>query len=288
MINSILDTIGNTPLVRLTKIESLYGIKANLYAKLESLNPFGSIKDRAALGIIKEAIKRGDLQNKTGIIDATSGNMGISLSAISRLFNLKSTIIMPENASQKRKALLKLHGSKVVLTSASSGINESIKLARKLSLEQPDYFYTNQFENIASIDAHFTSTAPEIEHALGRAPDIIISGIGTGGTIMGLAKYYSSTTTQVCGVIPSTSSYIPGLRSDIESPIIDKKAISKIISVSNNGLQDIQINLLRYEGIFAGYSSSATLSACLELHKYDELNGEIVVLIFPDSGERYI
>lgn len=288
MINSILDAIGNTPLVRLKKIESVYGIGAKLYAKLESFNPFGSIKDRAALAIIKEAIDQKHLQNKIGIIDATSGNMGISLAAISRIFNLNCTIVMPENASQKRKDLLKTHGAKVILTSADGGIGESIEVARKISNEQNDYFYTNQFENTGSIEAHFSSTAPEIERQLGHKPDIIISGIGTGGTIMGIAKYYKQTTTQIYGTIPAEHFDIPGLRADISSPIIDEKLINKVIAISNNNLKNIQNGLLRYEGIFAGWSSCASLSACIDLSKNNELNAETIVIIFPDSGERYI
>ena len=288
MIKSILNTVGNTPLIRLSKIETVFNIKAHIYAKLEYFNPFGSIKDRAALAIINNAIDKNLLLDKKGILDATSGNMGISLAAIAQLYNLECTIVMPENASEKRKNLLKIYGANVILTPMEGGINKSIMVAQEISKEENKYFFTNQFQNSISIDAHFSSTAPEIEQSLGVKPDVIISGIGTGGTIMGIANYYKSSHTQIFGVIPNKKSNIPGLRNNILNSLIDINALSGVVTVNDTNLQGTQNDLIQYEGIFAGYSSCANLVACIDQYQKYNWKDKNIVLIFADGGERYI
>lgn len=286
MKSSILDCIGNTPLVKLNSINNI-----NVYAKLEYLNPFGSIKDRAAKQIIEDAQNERKLTPKSKILEATSGNMGIALSAIANLKNIECTIIMPENMSEKRKKLISTYNAKLILTPAIEGIQGAINLAQKIIRTDKEYFYVNQFENFSSIKAHMKTTAPEIEQSLADKIDMIIAGIGTGGTISGLAQYFKNmkSSIKIIGVLPDDNPHnIPGIGAGFIPPLLKSELLDAIFYTSDAKAHKECGNLLIHEGIFAGPSSGAVFSACKHIAKSNKYNVQNIVMIFADSGERYI
>lgn len=284
--NSIISLIGNTPLIRLHEYEKNYGINANLHVKLEYLNPFGSIKDRAALQIISDAEEIGVLKHGNEIIEASSGNMGIALSAISNIRGYKCTIVMPENVSQRKIGLIKRYCANVVLT--KGGMAESIKIAKEIASKEKSVFYCDQFNNISSVNAHLYSTAQEIYSQIDRV-DAIICGIGSGGTATGLYRYYKNTNTQVYGVLPLDNNYIEGIGAGFIPSILEVKIMDNIIQVSRDDATKSCLEILKSEGILIGISSGAVLSACKILCQgTDRYRNKNIVLIFADGGERYI
>ena len=285
MKDSILSQIGNTPI-----IEFIPNGKNRVFAKLEYFNPFGSIKDRAAYQIITDATKNGTVHHKKDIVEATSGNMGIALSAISNIIGLSCTIIMPENMSESRKRIIKAYGAKLILTPQEKGIIGAIELAKSIA-EESDAFYVDQFNNPSSIIAHLEGTAPEIYNHMGQNCDIIILGVGSGGTISGIGQYFKtkSPNTQIIGVLPSIYPHkIQGIGAGFTPKILNKSVIDTIITVSDQEAFAGQNELVRAHGIFAGISSGAVFSAYKKLETNSNLLNKRILLIFPDSGERYI
>jgi cysteine synthase A len=281
----IFKSIGNTPLVRLYGFEKQKGIKAHIFAKLEYMNPFGSIKDRAAYQIIIDAEKSGILKPGGEIIEASSGNMGIALTAISQLKGYQCTIIMPENMSEKRKELIKSYGAELILTNAKHGMKGSINMLEKLKNEHS--FLPNQFRNISNALAHYISTAREIDLAIEGGTDAIICGIGSGGTISGLKKYFINS--EVIGVVPSSKKdIIPGIGAGFTPFLVDNNTYKSAIKVTLQESIDARNCLLKTDGMFAGYSSGAVLSACEKICQNKDYQNKNIVLIFADSGERYI
>ena len=289
MINSILDTIGNTPLVRLEKTEQKFKLRCKLYAKLEYFNPFGSIKDRAALQIIKDAEEGNKLLSKI-VVEATSGNLGIALSAISQIRGYKSIIVMPENASKSRKQLLDKYGAKVILTDSKLGMQGAIQKAKEIQNSR-DLFYSDQFNNYSSVNAHFLSTAKEIDLQTGGNVDMVVCGIGSGGTICGIAKYFQKHkhSVKIIGVLPNTHPHkIQGIGAGFMPSILDIDLIGKILYVSYEDAVKYQEILLQYNSIFAGLSSGAALGGIIRYLQNNDCENKNIVIIFPDGGERYL
>ncbi len=286
MRTNILDCIGNTPLIKLNSINDI-----NIYAKLEYLNPFGSIKDRAAKQILEDAQNEQKLNAENKIIEATSGNMGIALSAIANYKKIACTIIMPENMSEKRKKLISGYNAKLILTPAAEGMIGAVALAEKINNTDKNYFYVNQFENISSIKAHMKTTAPEIECALGNNVDMIIAGIGSGGTITGLAQYFKNIkpSIKIIGVLPKSNPHnISGIGAGFVPPLLKTELLDEIFYASDEEAYTECRNLFIHEGIFAGPSSGAVFCACKHIVQSDKYKVKNAVMIFADSGERYI
>ena len=293
--NTLLEKIGNTPIKRLINYEKRYKLSSRIYAKIEYSNPFGSIKDRSALIMIKDAIDSGILQKGDTIIEATSGNLGISLAAISNILGYDCKIFMPENMSENRKNLITAYGAELILTDKNKGMQYSIQKAKKLSGANTNYCYINQFENFSNIDAHLitgkeiTSEIPEV--------DYIICGIGSGGTIMGLANHFINKSTKIIGVEPQASPIlskgyagshkIQGIGAGFIPKILDISLINDIITVSDEEAFEECKNIKNTDNLSVGISSGAVLAACQKLCKKENLNNKIIVMIFADSGDRY-
>ena len=207
MKKSILETIGNTPMIRLYGIEAKESIRANLFAKVEYFNPFGSIKDRVALEILENAEAVGDIDSNSTIVEASSGNMGIALSAIGAIRGYQTVIIAPENISERRKNLIKAFGGRLILTESSKGMSGAVEIASKISQEVRNSYLTDQFKNPSGVMAHYKHTAPEIFSQMGGRIDVIVCGIGTGGTITGIANYFYGKGVKIIGVEPEGSAF---------------------------------------------------------------------------------
>lgn len=295
---NIFDTVGNTPLIRLVGFEKNHGVSAHLFAKLEYFNPFGSIKDRAAMQILCDAQSTGSLRDGMTVLEATSGNMGIALSAMARLMGYKVKIIMPENTTEQRKKIIVSLGAELVLTDKNMGMAGAVKLAEQLSYDENKYFYARQFENRSSVVAHRESTAPEIEESLEGDADVVICGIGSGGTAMGLAEYFVGRKTKIYGVEPSMSPFltsgragahkIQGIGAGFLPKIFDNSLMGGIIAVNDDSAFERCKEVLASDGVYAGLSSGAVLEACLKLCEDKPMENKNIVLIFADSGERYL
>lgn len=293
----ILDAVGGTPLVRLCGFEREYGLGAHVYAKLESLEPFGSIKDRAAKRIIEDAEGRGELRRGMTIIEATSGNMGISLAAIARARGDCARIIMPENMSEARTRLIRAYGAELVLTDADGGMAASLTEVERACLGG-GYYWTRQFENRSGVDAHKWGTAREIDRALRGRVDAVICGIGTGATAMGIAEHFRGRGAEVYGVEPSGSPYlslgsrgrhsIQGIGAGFLPPLLDLSALADVIRVTDDAASQRCAELVGSDGLLVGLSSGAAADACLQLCRSEAWKNKNIVLIFADGGERYL
>ncbi len=286
--NNILEAIGNTPLVK---------IQANIFAKLEFLNPFGSIKDRAAHQIIIDAEKGGVLQKNMTIIEATSGNMGISLSAIGGIKGYNTTIVMPENMSLRRRELIKAYGGELILTNAEKGMRGAIEEAERFSKNE-NVFMPRQFENASGVLAHFLTTAPEIYRQMQGRVDAIVCGIGTGGTITGIANYFHGRNVKIIGVEPKKSPFltrgysgahnIQGIGAGFCPKILNIDLIDEIIAISDEDALFCARAVLKNQGLFVGISSGAVYAASVKIAEREEFKNKNIVTIFADGGERYL
>ncbi|MCQ2455503.1 MAG: cysteine synthase A [Clostridia bacterium] len=298
--NSIDELVGNTPLMELKNIENYFGLKSKIFAKLEYFNPVGSIKDRVALCMINEAEKSGKINKDTVIIEPTSGNTGIGLSAICASRGYKIIIVMPENMSNERKLLMKAFGAQLYLTDANQGMSGAIKKAEELSKEISNSIIAGQFINPANPKAHYDTTGPEIFNDLCGKIDFLVAGVGTGGTITGTAKYLKEkiNNIKVVGVEPKTSAVLSGepagkhglqgIGAGFIPKILDVDVIDEISKVSDNDAYDIGRLIAKKEGLLVGISSGAALFSAIELGKKFENEGKNIVVILPDSGERYL
>ena len=297
---SVSDLIGNTPLIELAATKNNVGFKANLYAKLESFNPAGSAKDRVALSIINDAEKNGILNKDTIIIEPTSGNTGIGLSAVAASRGYRAIIVMPDTMSMERRLLMKAYGAELVLTDGSLGMKGAIKKAEEIKKANPNSFIAGQFTNSANPKAHFETTGPEIYSDLDGKVDIFVAGVGTGGTITGVGEYLKSKNpdTKIVAVEPDTSAVlsgeaagshaIQGIGAGFVPEILNTGIYDEIIKVSKEEAYDAARSLGTIEGILAGISSGAALSAAINLAKKEENKGKNIVVLLPDSGERYL
>lgn len=292
--------IGNTPLVELTQIEKELGLKAKLIAKLELFNPAGSVKDRVALAMINDAEKRGVLSKESVIIEPTSGNTGIGLASVAAARGYKLIIVMPDSMSVERRQIMKAYGAQLVLSPGAKGMPGAIELANQLAASTPNSFIAGQFVNPANVMAHYTTTGPEIYSATDGNVDIFVAGVGTGGTITGTGKYLKEQNSKikVVAVEPATSPVlskgvkgphgIQGIGAGFVPDILDTGIYDEIIPVKDEDAFTYGRLMGKREGVLVGISSGAALAAAVELAKREENAGKQIVVLMPDTGDRYL
>ena len=297
---SATDLIGRTPLLELVHIEKSFSLKARILAKLEYLNPTGSAKDRAARYMIEDAERRGKLKEGGVIIEPTSGNTGIALSSIAAQRGYRTIIVMPESMSEERRRLMLGYGAELVLTPASEGMGGSIRKASELASEIPGSFIPDQFSNHANARAHEETTGPEIFADTEGHVDFLVAGVGTGGTVTGTGRYLKSRipSLSVIAVEPLSSPVlssgrsgrhgIQGIGAGFVPDVFDSSIIDEIIAVSDDDSYNMGRLICRKEGVSVGISSGAVLSAAVEIARRSENEGKTIVVIFPDSGDRYL
>ncbi len=286
---NVLDRIGRTPLVPVRRIST--NPKVKIYAKIESVNPGGSIKDRIALSMIEAAEESGELDHKKTVIEASSGNTGIGLALVSAVKGYRCLIAMSESASLERRKIMRAFGAELLLTPAEKGTDGAIEAVYELARKYPEkYYLTDQFNNPANWQAHYYGTAPEIWKDTQKKVTHVVAGMGTTGTLMGLARYFrENTPVQVIGVEPYPGHRLQGLKNLKESyppGIFDKRLPHRIIHVEDEEAWELTRRLAREEGLFVGMSSGAALAGALKIAK--ELTEGFIVVIFPDGGERYL
>lgn len=297
---SIDELIGNTPLLELTHIESDPEVKAKLFAKLEYFNPAGSAKDRVAKQMILDAEESGLLKNGSTIIEPTSGNTGIGLAAVGAAKGYRTIIVMPDTMSLERRQLMKAFGAELVLSDGSKGMQGAIDKANELAKSIPNSFIPGQFDNPSNPRAHFLTTGPEIYEDMDGKIDIFVATIGTGGTITGVAKYLKSKNPniQIIGIEPSNSPFltkgekgphkIQGIGAGFKPSILDTALINQIVTVSDEDAYEKASCMGKKEGFLIGISSGAALHVAIELSKKEENKDKNIVVLFPDSGDRYL
>lgn len=292
--------IGKTPLLELTHIEKAYNLKAKIVAKLEYFNPAGSVKDRIAKAMIDDAEASGKLKLGAVIIEPTSGNTGIGLASVAAARGYRIIIVMPETMSVERRQLMKAYGAELVLTEGAKGMKGAIAKAKELASEIPNSFIPGQFENPANPNAHRASTAPEIYEDTEGAVDIFVAGVGTGGTITGVGEYLKSKkpSVKVVAVEPQDSAVlstgvagphkIQGIGAGFVPDVLNTGIYDEIFPVSNDDAFAIGKIIGKNEGILVGISSGAAAYAAIELAKRPENEGKTIVVLFPDTGDRYL
>ena len=298
--NSFLDLVGNTPLVRVNNLIKKDELKADVLAKLEYFNPAGSVKDRIAKEMILGALEKGLINENTTLIEPTSGNTGIGLSAVATALNLKIIITMPETMSVERRNLMKAYGAELVLTPGSEGMKGAIAKAKELASQIENSFIPGQFENPANPTAHYKTTGPEIYEQTEGKVDIFVAGVGTGGTISGIGKYLKEKNPEVkvVAVEPASSPVlstgkggahkIQGIGAGFVPETLDTKIYDEIITVENEDAFATGKEMAKTEGILVGISSGAALYAAKELAKREENAGKTIVVLLPDGGDRYL
>ena len=298
--NSFLDLVGNTPLVRVNNLIKKDELKADVLAKLEYFNPAGSVKDRIAKEMILDALEKGLINENTTLIEPTSGNTGIGLSAVATALNLKIVITMPETMSVERRNLMKAYGAELVLTPGSEGMKGAIAKAKELASQIENSFIPGQFENPANPTAHYKTTGPEIYEQTEGKVDIFVAGVGTGGTISGIGKYLKEKNPEVkvVAVEPASSPVlstgkggahkIQGIGAGFVPETLDTKIYDEIITVENEDAFATGKEMAKTEGILVGISSGAALYAAKELAKREENAGKTIVVLLPDGGDRYL
>lgn len=294
-----LGLIGNTPLVEVTNIERKYQLDATVVAKLEYFNPAGSVKDRAAYYMIKDAEEKGLLKPGSVIIEPTSGNTGIGLASIAAAKGYRVILTMPETMSVERRNILKAYGAEIVLTEGAKGMKGAIAKAEELAKETPDSFIPSQFSNQANAQAHRETTGPEIWNDTDGKVDIFVAGVGTGGTVTGVGEYLKSKNPdiKIVAVEPETSPVlskgvsgghkIQGIGAGFVPEVLNTKIYDEVFPVSNEAAFQIGKEIAKSEGILVGISSGAALYAAIELAKRPINKGKTIVALLPDSGDRY-
>ncbi len=282
------ELIGNTPLIEYQHLDLKPGVK--IYGKLEGNNPGGSVKDRAAFGMISEALKRGDIKTGDQIVEATSGNTGIALAMIASIMKVNMTLIMPDNATSERVKSMEAYGAKVILTPADKTIEYSRTLADKMAKED-GYFILNQFANPDNYKQHYKTTGPEIWRDTHGKVTHFVSAMGTTGTIMGVSRYLKEQNPeiQIVGTQPTDGSSIPGIRrwsAEFLPKIFEKERVDRIIDVSQSKATQMTRRLANQEGILAGMSSGGALTAALKIA--EEIEEGVIVHIVCDRGDRYL
>ena len=292
--------IGHTPLMELTNIEKKHGLKAKLLAKLEYFNPAGSVKDRIAKAMIDDAEAKGLLKPGSVIIEPTSGNTGIGLASVAAARGYRIIIVMPETMSVERRQIMKAYGAELVLTEGAKGMKGAIAKAEELSREIPNSFIPGQFVNPANPKAHFETTGPEIFDDTDGKVDIFVAGVGTGGTVTGVGQYLKSRnpSVKVVAVEPKSSAVlstgvagphkIQGIGAGFVPDVLDTKVYDEIIPVTNEDAFAAGKEIGRSEGVLGGISSGAALWAGIDLAKRPENAGKTIVVLLPDTGDRYL
>ena len=297
---SVEQLIGKTPLVELTKIEKKYDLKAKLLAKIEFLNPGGSVKDRVAKAMLDDAKERGILAKDSVIIEPTSGNTGIGLALMSVARGYRCIIVMPDTMSMERRMLMKAYGAELVLTDGAKGMAGAIAKAEELAKEIPNSFIPGQFENPSNAKAHYLTTGPEIMKDTDGNVDIFVAGVGTGGTLTGTGRYLKEQKPEikVVAVEPADSAVLSGkpagphglqgIGAGFIPGVLDTTVYDEIIPVSNEEAYAFGKMIGRTEGILVGISAGAALFAAVELAKREENAGKNIVVLLPDTGDRYL
>ncbi len=291
--------IGNTPLLEVTNLEKSKGLEAKLLVKLEYFNPSGSVKDRAAYYMVKDAEEKGILKDGSVIIEPTSGNTGIGLASIAAARGYRTILTMPETMSVERRNILKAYGAEIVLTEGAKGMKGAIAKAEELAKEIPNSFIPAQFSNPANAQAHFETTGPEIWEDTDGAVDFFVAGVGTGGTVTGTGEFLKSkkADVKIIAVEPETSPVlskgtagphkIQGIGAGFVPDVLNTKVYDEVLPVSNEDAFATSKELAKAEGILVGISSGAALYAAIELAKRPENKGKTIVALLPDSGDRY-
>ncbi len=297
---SVDELIGKTPLVELTNIEKELKLKAKILAKLEYFNPAGSVKDRVAKSMLDDAESKGVLKQGSTIIEPTSGNTGVGLAAVAAARGYKVIIVMPETMSVERRLLMKAYGTELVLTDGTLGMKGAIAKAEELSKQIPNSFVAGQFVNPANPDVHKKTTGPEIWEDTDGEVDIFVSGVGTGGTITGVGQYLKSKNpnVKVVAVEPESSAVlssgvggahgIQGIGAGFIPQVLDTSVYDEIITVTEETAFSVSRLVGKKEGILVGISSGAALSVAIGLANKEENNGKNIVVLLPDTGERYL
>ncbi len=298
--NSVEQLIGNTPMVRLLNTEIKYGVKAKIIAKLEYFNPAGSVKDRVGKAMLDDAEHRGILKKGSVVIEPTSGNTGIGIAAVAAVRGYRTIIVMPETMSEERKKTMLAFGAELVLTEGSKGMAGAIAKAEELKKEIPDSFIAGQFVNPANAKAHFNTTGPEIYKDTEGDIDIFVAGIGTGGTVTGTGEYLKSKNRniKIVGVEPESSPVltkgesgkhaIQGIGAGFVPEVLNREILDEVIAVSDNNAIETARYMGKTEGFLIGISSGAALYAAIELGKREENEGKTIVVLLPDSGNKYL
>ena len=297
---AISDLIGNTPLVELTHIEEKEGLDASVVAKVEFFNPAGSVKDRIARKMIEDAEKKGVIKPGATLIEPTSGNTGIGIASVAAAKGYKAIMTMPETMSVERRNLLKAYGAKVVLTDGKTGMKGAIAKAKELAATIPNSFIPSQFENPSNPQAHYESTGPEIWKDTEGKVDIFVAGVGTGGTVSGTGKYLKdqNPNVKVIAVEPATSPVlsqghagphgIQGIGAGFVPNTLDTSVYDEVFTVTNEQAYETGRLIAHNEGMLVGISSGAATYAAIQIAKRPENKGKTIVVLLPDTGERYL
>lgn len=292
--------VGHTPLIELTHIEKEFSLEAKILAKLEYFNPAGSIKDRVAKAMLDDAEASGKLKAGATIIEPTSGNTGIGLASVGAARGYKVLIVMPETMSVERRQIIKAYGAEIVLTDGSKGMKGAIEKAEELAKTIPDSFLAGQFINPANPKAHYLTTGPEIWEDTDGKVDYFVAGVGTGGTVTGAGKYLKekNPAVKVIAMEPAASPVlstgkagphkIQGIGAGFVPEVLDTKVYDEVLTVENDRAFELGKLIGRKEGFLVGISSGAALSAAIEIAKHPEAKGKTIVVIFPDTGDRYL
>ena len=300
LVKNVAELIGNTPLLELTKVEEKYALKAKIYAKIEYFNPAGSVKDRIAMQMIKDAEEDGKLKKGATIIEPTSGNTGIGLASIGTARGYRVIIVMPESMSLERRKLVKAYGAELVLTEAALGMKGAIAKANQLLEEIEGSVILGQFDNPSNPKVHYLTTGPEIYKDLNGKVDAFVAGVGTGGTISGVGKYLKeqNKNTKVFAVEPAASAVlsgekagphmIQGIGAGFIPNTLNTEIYDEIIKVANEDALEFGKMISRTEGILVGISSGAALFAGVQLAQRKEFEGKNIVVLLPDNGDRYL
>lgn len=297
---SAVELIGHTPLLELCNYERKYGLKAHVAAKLEYLNPAGSVKDRAALYMILDAEERGRLKPGATIIEPTSGNTGIGLASIAAMRGYRTVLTMPETMSVERRQLLAAYGAEIVLTEGAKGMEGAIAKAEELQREIPDSVIMGQFENPANAKAHLCTTGPEIWEDLEGDVDVFVAGIGSGGTITGVGEYLKSKNpdVKIVAVEPAGSPFLSegkkgphglqGIGAGFKPELLNDRIYDEIITVADEDAYQAGRDMARTEGVLVGISSGAALWAAAQIARRPGMEGKTIVVLLPDTGDRYL
>ena len=292
--------IGKTPLMELKGLEEEFQLKARLLGKLESVNPGGSVKDRVAMNLIDDAEKKGLLKKGSVIIEPTSGNTGIGLAVIAAVRGYRAIIVMPESMSEERKKLMKAYGAELVLTDGTKGMKGAIEKAEELANDIPDSFIPGQFVNPANAEAHYLTTGPEIWEDTDGDVDFFVAGVGTGGTITGTGRYLKEkkASVKVIAVEPSNSAVLygekagphnlQGIGAGFIPEVLDTSVYDEVVAVCDEDAYECGRAMGRREGLLVGITSGAALYAGIELAKKEENAGKTIVVLLPDTGDRYL